>query len=391
MAEKNNKYMDEIYEVMDRKTAQKEKELATERFTATADEFIWGNAAEEWAEKNKNRTQGDHMSKYDSIVEVAKTFDEIVEVNKFNPFHDKLGRFSDKNSFATYSANPKTTSGAKAITRSVDYKHGATINVHHESQGKTLDENAYWLKTGQKMPTADEPKAEVPAKKPKTQTKPKPEAETETQPKSKAFGNQEIQNGHEMFDKYGHAYGAKAVNFIKEATKCSDKEAEAMKDAITDFTDGFYKKIRGIQSGEIKPDHFDYDAYKKVGDDLESFIEKSPKWGPVTIYRGCHVDKKTADEIIKKAKAGEPLDQQGTASWSSDRSVSESFAHWNFSGSDTSILFVLKGGTMKGTSVKHLSEYQTEDEVLVSKTQRSKPTNVTKTNEGWIIECVELP
>lgn len=56
MAEKNNKYMDEIYEVMDRKTAQKEKELATERFTATADEFIWGNAAEEWAEKNKNRT-----------------------------------------------------------------------------------------------------------------------------------------------------------------------------------------------------------------------------------------------------------------------------------------------------------------------------------------------
>ena len=46
---------------------------------------------------------------------------------------------------------------------------------------------------------------------------------------------------------------------------------------------------------------------------------------------------------------------------------------------------------MKGTSIKHLSNYSSENEVLMSKTQRSKATNVKKTDEGWIIEVVELP
>ena len=333
------------------------------------------------------------MSKYDSIVEVEKNIDEITEVQKFNPFHDARGRFSDKNGFKTYSANPKTISGAKAITRSVDYKHGATINVHHESQGKTLDENAYWLKTGQKMPTADGPKAEVPAKKPKTQTKPKPEAETETQPKSKAFGNQETQNGHELFDKYGKVTGmpSQAVNAIKEATGCSSQKAIKIAEAIYNYSGSSYESIRGVQTGEIKAGSYNYAKYENEGKMLESFIKDSPKWdGSGTLYRGISVDKKAAADIIKKAQAGEPLDQKGTASWSSQESTAKSFAGWGGNYNEH-IVFVLSGGTMKGTSIKHLSNYSSENEVLMSKTQRSKATNVKKTDEGWIIEVVELP
>ena len=335
--------------------------------------------------------------KYDTIQEVgvAKTFDQIVEVEKFNPFHDKLGRFASKNGFSTYSANPKTTSGAKAISRSVDYKHGATINVHHESQGKTLDENAYWLKTGQKMPTADEPKAEAPTKKPKAQTKPKPKAETETQGKPKAFGNQEIENGHEPYDKYGNVsvQPNKAVNAIQEATGCSNLKAIEMMDAVCHFSGSGYEAIRGVQTGEIKASSSNYNKYEAEGNALESFIKESPKWdGSGTLYRGISVNSETAANIIKKAQAGEPLDQRGTASWTSQQSIARSFAGWGHNHADeTSIMFVMEGGTMKGTSIKHLSKYSNENEILMSKTQRCKATKVKETDQGWLVECVELP
>ena len=58
------------------------------------------------------------MSKYDTIEVVEKGVDEIVEVEKFNPFHDAAGRFSNKNGFSSYSAHPNTKAGAMAISRS---------------------------------------------------------------------------------------------------------------------------------------------------------------------------------------------------------------------------------------------------------------------------------
>lgn len=76
---------------------------------------------------------------------VAKTFDEIL---KFNPFHDAKGRFSNSNSFAYYSANPKTKAGAMAISRSAQAGHGTTFNSHKESQGENINQNYAWLNGG---------------------------------------------------------------------------------------------------------------------------------------------------------------------------------------------------------------------------------------------------
>jgi len=90
---------------------------------------------------------------------VAKSFDEILEettIEKFNPFHDAAGKFSNKNAFRSYSANPKTKAGAMAINRSNDAGHGRTMNVHAESKGESISQNANWLKTGKapKVPAA---------------------------------------------------------------------------------------------------------------------------------------------------------------------------------------------------------------------------------------------
>lgn len=82
---------------------------------------------------------------------IAKSYAEMrEEVQKFNPFHDALGRFSSSHGFKSYSANPKTRAGALAIQRSNAGGHGRTLNVHRESKGESITQNANWLATGQK-------------------------------------------------------------------------------------------------------------------------------------------------------------------------------------------------------------------------------------------------
>ena len=90
------------------------------------------------------------MNKYDQIEVVEKGVDEIEVVEKFNPFHDSKGRFSNKNGFASYSANPNTRAGAMAIARSAAAGHMNTVNVHRDAQatGATIRANANWLGQG---------------------------------------------------------------------------------------------------------------------------------------------------------------------------------------------------------------------------------------------------
>lgn len=78
---------------------------------------------------------------------VAKSY---AELRKFNPFHDAQGKFSSSHGFKSYSANPKTKAGAMAIQRSNAAGHGRTMNVHRESKGESITQNANWLATGKK-------------------------------------------------------------------------------------------------------------------------------------------------------------------------------------------------------------------------------------------------
>lgn len=85
---------------------------------------------------------------------IAKSFDEILEkaeeIDKFNPFHDSLGRFSSSQGMKTYSANPKTKAGQMAIGRSAAAGYGYTMNVHRESKGENIKQNQNWIQTGRK-------------------------------------------------------------------------------------------------------------------------------------------------------------------------------------------------------------------------------------------------
>lgn len=55
--------------------------------------------------------------------------------------------------FKTYSANPKLKAAQPSIMRSHQAGHGRVLNVHRESKGESITQNANWLQTGQKPKT----------------------------------------------------------------------------------------------------------------------------------------------------------------------------------------------------------------------------------------------
>lgn len=52
--------------------------------------------------------------------------------------------------FKSYSANPKMKVAQPSILRSHQAGHGRVLNVHRESKGESITQNANWLATGQK-------------------------------------------------------------------------------------------------------------------------------------------------------------------------------------------------------------------------------------------------
>ena len=93
-------------------------------------------------------------------------FDEIVEVEKFNPYHDRRGRFATKNGFMNtsyegdadrqaviFSANPETRAGAMAIARESSSETG------HESIGRAYEGSKFTERL-------KKPKGKKPAAKP---------------------------------------------------------------------------------------------------------------------------------------------------------------------------------------------------------------------------------
>lgn len=52
--------------------------------------------------------------------------------------------------YKTYSANPKLKAAQPSILRANQAGHGRILNVHRESKGESIKQNANWLATGQK-------------------------------------------------------------------------------------------------------------------------------------------------------------------------------------------------------------------------------------------------
>lgn len=139
--------------------------------------------------------------------------------------------------------------------------------------------------------------------------------------------------------------------------------------AVDRFTDGDYGMIRKVCRGEFTAEQLSkLEGASKASiqmQRIEDFIDESPKFNK-PIYRGIAVSR--LDDIAK-IDVGDVIDMGGIASWSSSISVGKQFATQK--ASSCKILFEVKQ-TNKGTSIKHLSRFKDENEVIVSGTAKYK-------------------
>lgn len=164
----------------------------------------------------------------------------------------------------------------------------------------------------------------------------------------------------------------KQIDFIHLELKVAIEEAKEYVDAIFYYTDKFHhvRAIREYQQGKRVPDKYQVAKQEQA---LEQYIEKAPKWNGGETFRGV----KLSNEDLEKYTIDSEHDMLGTSSWSSSEDVAKEFAGQGKLMGINSVVF--HSNTQKnGTSVRHLSPLEYEDEVLVSKKSKYKVTKIEK-------------
>ena len=130
---------------------------------------------------------------------------------------------------------------------------------------------------------------------------------------------------------------------------------------------------KAIYNNDTKSEYYE----KAVA--VEDFIENSPKWAGGTVYRGIGVPE---GFDVSQYKKGAVIDMMGMSSWSSSIGVANSFT----AGNKKRVIFVNNSKKSKnGTSVKRLSNYKMEQEVLFSNKARWKvDSQETEGNKTYV-------
>lgn len=301
------------------------------------------------------------MAKYDEITEVrkhdseAKTFEEVL---KFNPYHDALGRFSSANGAHSFTRFTQSKAGQKAIANIKAKQQaaagggGGSSTPHADKQGqKILDDLEQQMKP----------------------SKPKKPAKQQQSAADADIGNAKKQMKHKEGD-YGldslyQEPTDKTYDKVAKELKVDKERATELVDGVSSYSDGYYDDIRAASRGE----HADANS-KKMAQDVEDFIKASPKWSGGQLHRGIKIyDMNDYAKILKNVQNGKPIDMRGMSSWSSDKDIAESFA----SGGKKHVVLITNGKSTKhGTSIRHLSQYPHEQEVLMSKDALFTPTRM---------------
>ena len=147
---------------------------------------------------------------------------------------------------------------------------------------------------------------------------------------------------------------------LQQEMKIDKATADRYVDGLDAFLgDDSWDLRKAIYNNDTKSEYYE----KAVA--VEDFIKNSPKWAGGTVYRGIAVPE---DFDVSQYKKGAVIDMRGMSSWTSSPMVADSFATGN-----KRVIFINEGKKSKnGTSVKRLSDYKTEEEVLFSNKARWK-------------------
>lgn len=179
----------------------------------------------------------------------------------------------------------------------------------------------------------------------------------------------------------GDSGGRRQVLQVMRDTGLGLEEATELRMYVNGFSRSDFENVRAIQQqGRTSPQ----------AEAVERYINLAPTWNGGKLYRGISVSSSEASRLIDDAKAGKPFDQKGTSSWSSTSSVAKDYANSATGGRGNVRILYRTPGTRQGTSIRHMSKYQLEDEVIISQNARWKATSVKKQGGTYVIDCEEL-
>jgi hypothetical protein len=163
---------------------------------------------------------------------------------------------------------------------------------------------------------------------------------------------------------------------IKEMLNCTDERAKAFYNAANGFSNGWDWEIRQVQCGNMKftsKSGHSLSRIEKKARDLEEFIRKSPQWAGGTTYRGMSLSDKDLTDVLGKLKNG-TFDNQGSASWTTNHTTAFKYSLRHigevsdaFGDDKTNRVIMILKKQKHATSIRHLSDYPEEFEVLASK------------------------
>lgn len=155
-------------------------------------------------------------------------------------------------------------------------------------------------------------------------------------------------------------------------------------------------EIRKFQTGASftpRPGHTIEDI-KKRAEDLEEWIDRSPKWKGGTTYRGMCLSRKQLNSLVDSLKSEEGAGMLGASSWSTRKDMAQVFSEHGLYDPITEYEYktqrvVLIARKQKNaTSLQYLSEFQDECEVISSNRNRYKLIEIRE-EDGYIYIEVE--
>jgi hypothetical protein len=159
---------------------------------------------------------------------------------------------------------------------------------------------------------------------------------------------------------------------------------------VLSYTGSYYSNIRDYQKGRpqtARPESLK--LYKQWGEDLEQFIDRSPKWGGGTSYRGFTTSPERFEKLMADMVSGKELDMGGTSSWSTKKSIAEKFS-WTDDTVGRYQVILECYGQNRGTSIQAVSRFFAEEEVLVSRHARYKIIGTRQEGSLTVFEVEEV-
>ncbi len=192
----------------------------------------------------------------------------------------------------------------------------------------------------------------------------------------KAKSNKPFENNLQPRSHVDIPSGETKERYVAKELGVGIERAKDYVESLRIYTDDDYSIIREYQQGKtVNNEKF----IKYIADNIEEYIKKAPRYNGGETFRGVGL----TDEQLKTFTVGSEHDMLGMSSWSTKKENAEFFANKNSQFSIDKKPAVFHCDTQdKGTSVKHLSKYKSEDEILVSKDSRY---NVLRVRE---IDCI---